>query len=568
MANRNDGKIGRYMDQVMSGNHPRVSTPQMSREFELILCCAHTTLDPAVATSILAMLHEGVNWAEVTANAIHHELSPLVLEHLVAVGGDLVPQVWRDALRENAEGLESGQSAIFAETVRITELLKSEQIQCFPFQFPVLGWLCPRGLTIRGFANLEIVIAPRDASRAAEILTCAGYRSAVDPMSTRASESKRGPGPYRLESERGWPNVELHTARTLNLPPVFHEPSESTQDFVSLQLGRRKILASSTEDALLMLCLSGAKYSWDRLSFVWAVSELLRLYPMNWDTLRRNAERLKCVRLLLMGVQLASDLLGAPLPDVALARIQKDLRVPWLAERAKEQVLRTNTRGIVGKAAFRVLSRDNLSEGLRQTMWIAMSPIYGQGDASSQALKSVVFSALARPWRLLREQGMTFRRRERSYRGALFEPTPQPLVDHGLRLAEVGPDDVLYDLGCGDGIVVLTAAKKFGARAVGVDIDPRLIASARSSARKQGVQQQVEFVLQDANDVDISRATVVWLFVGPEGNLRLMERLKSQLRPGARVVSVAFRMAGWPPDKQEIHTLPDGDSRPLFLWRI
>jgi cyclopropane fatty-acyl-phospholipid synthase-like methyltransferase len=169
---------------------------------------------------------------------------------------------------------------------------------------------------------------------------------------------------------------------------------------------------------------------------------------------------------------------------------------------------------------------------------------------------------------LLREQGIGFRRQERSYRGALFEPTPQPLVDHGLRLADVGPNDVFYDLGCGDGNVVLTAAKKFGARAVGVDINPRLISAARSSARKLGVQHQVDFILQDATEVDLSRATVVWLFVGPEGNLRLMERLKSQLRPGARVVSVAFQIAGWPPDKQEFHTLPDGDSKPLFLWRI
>jgi len=552
----------------MSQNDRHVSAPELSREFELILCCAHTTLDQAHAARIRAALQMGVNWADVTANAIHHELSPLALEHLVAVGGDLVPQVWRDALRENAESLESGQSAIFAETVRITKLLRSEHIRCFPCQVPVLGWLNPLGRTIRGFANMEFVVEQHDASRATEILINASFRAEFDPKARNAGERNLASGPYRFKSENGWPNIELHTERTLRHLPVLRQSDDQTQEPIELQLGKRKFLARSAEEALLLLCVNGTKYSWDRLSLVWAVSELLRSNSMNWETVARISERLKCARILRLGVHLAHNVLGAPLPDVTLALIQKDSRVQWLAKRAIEQLLRTNMRGIAGKAAFRVRSRDNLSDGLRQTFWIAMSPVYGQSDASTPTPSSSLFAAMARPWRLLREQGIGFRHRERSYRGALFEPTPQPLVDHGLRLADVGPNDVFFDLGCGDGNVVLTAARKFGARAVGVDINPRLISEARSSARKQGVQHQVEFILQDANDVDISRATVVWLFVGLEGNLRLMQKLRSQLRPGARVVSVAFQIAGWTPDKQEFHTLTNGDSRPLFLWRI
>jgi precorrin-6B methylase 2 len=130
-----------------------------------------------------------------------------------------------------------------------------------------------------------------------------------------------------------------------------------------------------------------------------------------------------------------------------------------------------------------------------------------------------------------------------------YVPTPQEVVDAMLRIAEVKPGDVLYDLGCGDGRIVVTAAKQFGAQATGVDINPRRISEAEANARAAGVTDRVRFLQQDLFETDIRDATVVTLFLLPSVNLRLRPTLLRDLKPGARIVSHAFDMSEWRPDR-------------------
>jgi len=153
---------------------------------------------------------------------------------------------------------------------------------------------------------------------------------------------------------------------------------------------------------------------------------------------------------------------------------------------------------------------------------------------------------------------------------APFVPSPQSVVDTMLRLAEVKKDDVLYDLGSGDGRIVIAAAKKYGARAVGFEIDDQLIAQARENARKEGVSQLVEFRKQDAMTVDLAPATVVTLYLLPEANMTLRPRILSQLRPGARVVSHDYHMDDWPPQRVEEVREQDRihEVHTIYMWRI
>jgi len=151
---------------------------------------------------------------------------------------------------------------------------------------------------------------------------------------------------------------------------------------------------------------------------------------------------------------------------------------------------------------------------------------------------------------------------------APYVPTPQDVVDRMLTLAAVTGNDVVYDLGCGDGRIVITAAKKFGATGVGVDIDPQRIKESQANAKAAGVERLVRFELQDAMKVDVSPATVVTLYLLSASNLKLRPILTKQLRPGARIVSHAFSMGpDWPADKTEEFTTSDGLSRTLFLWK-
>jgi SAM-dependent methyltransferase len=150
---------------------------------------------------------------------------------------------------------------------------------------------------------------------------------------------------------------------------------------------------------------------------------------------------------------------------------------------------------------------------------------------------------------------------------APYVPTPQEVVDRMLELAQVTKNDVVYDLGCGDGRIPITAAKKYGARGVGVDIDPERIAESNANAKIAGVEKLVSFRLQDAMAVDLSPATVVTLYLLSSSNMRLRPLLTKQLRPGSRIVSHAFSMGDWQPEKVDSFEDDTGMTRTLYLWR-
>jgi SAM-dependent methyltransferase len=151
---------------------------------------------------------------------------------------------------------------------------------------------------------------------------------------------------------------------------------------------------------------------------------------------------------------------------------------------------------------------------------------------------------------------------------APFVATPDDVVERMLRLANVGPRDVVYDLGCGDGRIVITAAQKFGARGVGVDIDANLINQAEANAKAAGVSRRVSFLLQDAMTVDVSDASVVTLYLLSASNVKLRPILTKQLRRGSRIVSHSFAMGDWEPDVVDGFRDTAGTSRTLYLWNV
>ena len=144
-----------------------------------------------------------------------------------------------------------------------------------------------------------------------------------------------------------------------------------------------------------------------------------------------------------------------------------------------------------------------------------------------------------------------------------YVPTPEPVVEKMLELAQVGPKDVIYDLGSGDGRIVITAAKKYGARGLGVDIDPELVKEARQKAQAAGVSDRVEFREGNLFDMDLSGASVVTLYLLQDINMRLRPKLLRELKPGTRIVSHSFDMGDWEPLKEvEI------DGRKIYYWKV
>jgi SAM-dependent methyltransferase len=153
-----------------------------------------------------------------------------------------------------------------------------------------------------------------------------------------------------------------------------------------------------------------------------------------------------------------------------------------------------------------------------------------------------------------------------------YLPTTEEAVVAMLKLADVKSTDVVYDLGCGDGRIVVAAAKNFGARGVGIDIDPVRIAEAKANAKKAAVENLVRFEENDLFQADIHEASVVTLFLLSSVNLKLRPKLLGELKPGTRIVSNTFEMGDWQPDKEltlEQRSDDDGPfSRKLYLWIV
>jgi SAM-dependent methyltransferase len=154
-----------------------------------------------------------------------------------------------------------------------------------------------------------------------------------------------------------------------------------------------------------------------------------------------------------------------------------------------------------------------------------------------------------------------------------YVPTTEEAVKAMLKLADVRKSDIVYDLGCGDGRIVIAAAKEYGAHGVGIDINPERIQEAEGNAKKAGVEKLVRFEENDLFDADIHEATVVTLFLLNSVNLKLRPKLLKDLKPGTRIVSNTFNMGDWKPDKQ--FTLDDdadfdnnGVSHKFFLWIV
>ena len=145
-----------------------------------------------------------------------------------------------------------------------------------------------------------------------------------------------------------------------------------------------------------------------------------------------------------------------------------------------------------------------------------------------------------------------------------YVPTPPGVVNAMLKMARVTGKDVVYDLGCGDGRIPIAAAQTYGARGVGVDLDPKRIEDANENAKLAGVVDKVRFATEDLFETDIRDATVVMLYLSPSLNERLIPKLKKELKPGSRVVSHVFDMGPtWPPDERG-----ETDGKTYYLWVI
>ena len=539
---------------------------KMRPELELVLCAARAR-SPQNDARIHALLNENLNWSEVLASAHEHKLGPLLDERLRALDASWPHQDERQRLASLARDFAKSNMAYTGEMLRLCSIFESARIPAIPFKGPVLAWLAYSNFALRSCVDLDFVLPQREIPQAKSLLEAHGYTPQFNDIEAQAGQRGPAPGQYAFVSSGRRMFVELHTERTLRYFSCPLDLDEMNPRLIRFKIGGQTVPSFSVEDQLVMLSVHGAKHFWDRLGWIVDIAQLLSVREVNWPLLFEIAEKMQSTRLLLLGLYLANRVVGAPLPQSVLEQARNDARIRWLAGRVIEQYVGNldSSRGVWPRALFRFRSSDRFWPGLRQLFRLTMSPT--ETDRQTVQLPGFLapFYSIVRPFRLLGEYGLGLKRRWKPDL-AIYQPTPKDIVDSMLSLAGISAGDILYDLGCGDGRIVMAAAEKYGIRAVGVDINPRRIAEARANARRHGVEGRVNFILGDAQKLDLKEATVVMMYLSAGGNLRLVDHLRSQLRPGARIVSRDFKIYGWEPERSENLITARGAPTSLYLW--
>lgn len=519
---------------------------------------------------IVEIAQGDLNWSEVVAATLQHNLAPVVYDRLRAIERVPLPPEHQGMLRGAVRDAGRWSLILVQEMVRLCERFESGNIPAIPYKGPILSWLAYQDFTRRACTDLDFVVPQLYIPRAAAMLQQAGYTAAFDPRELHAGQQPHAPGEYAFLRGEHFFRVELHTERTLRYLPVALDFERIKQRLFPMQFAGQTVRTLSIEVTLVMLCVHGAKHFWDRLGWILDVSGVIASQPVDWPATLRVAADLKSTRVLLLGLFLAHDLFDAPLPEEICERARRDRHVRWLAAKVCDPLTgrAKPSAGVVRRAVFRWRSRDEMASGLWHTVRLALSPT--ESDRCTLGLPAGLssFYFLVRLWRLLRQYGLGWSARQAEPDLGIFDATPPEVAEKMLGLAGAGPGDVVYDLGCGDGAIAVAAAEKFGVRAVGIDIHPQRIAEARTKAKQHGVEERARFLVQDAKAADVTEATVVTLYTSQTGNLKLVNRLREQLRPGARIVSRNFQIFGWPADQCVKHVMPNGAPTYLYLWKV
>jgi SAM-dependent methyltransferase len=544
-----------------------------SAEWVLLLACARTRLDSRHRGSLLATLEKRIDWTRFLTLVSRHRLEALACSHLSEHGQGKVPAEAECSLRELAQSRGHDCLRYVGHLIGLMDAFSDAGICAIPYKGPTLGSMAYGNFALRSFVDLDFILPQKHLLRAARLLIDQGLAAYPDPTAPENARflARFHPGQYAFISEPQNVQVELHTEHTLRYLPVPMDWDEVTRRVIRVSFGGREVRTFSIEDTLILLCVHGAKHFWERLSWICDIAELVQSprgvdWAMGEELARRSGTR----RMWLLGLALANRVLDAPLPREVLGWIEEDAAVGQLCRQIEARLVgkRQTVRSVPDRLLFRLRSHASLGVGARQCLRTAFHPTEHDWQFCKLPDWATPLYLAVRPWRLFREHGLGIRPRPLPEL-ASFQPTPHEVVETMLRIAGVCPGDVLYDLGCGDGRIVIAAAKRFGVRAVGVDIDARRIAEARAAARRSGIEHLVEFRHEDARSVDLTAATVVTLYLSESGVLALSAKLREQLPAGARVVSRDASVPGWPSSESHNIKAPDSDwTASFYLWRI
>ena len=301
-------------------------------EHELLLHCTRTYVDPVRAEQTRSLLNQEIDWVYLLKLADRHSIMPLLYWRLIEICPDAVPLEILSQLRERFKKNTWHNLFLTGELIRILALIKSRRVTAVPFKGPALAALLYGNLALRDFGDLDIVIHEKDIPQVRKILIDNGYRPQFRLTQVQESALPKYRCEHAFTSGDGKIVIDLHWRFDPPYLSFSAEPQLSENDLETVVLGGKEVLTFPSEDLLLILCLHGAKHSWERIGWICDVASLIEVKKtMDWERVLRLATTQGCERMLFLGIWLAKDLMGADLPKEILQRASMDSKVVSLA---------------------------------------------------------------------------------------------------------------------------------------------------------------------------------------------------------------------------------------------
>lgn len=380
-------------------------------EAELLLCCARTCMDSERAERIRTLLRADIDWAYLLQTALRHGVMPLLYWSLNNTCPEAVPRAILDQLRDDFHNNARRNLFLTGELLKLLKLFEAHEISAIPFKGPVLAFSVYGNLALRQFSDLDVLVHKQDIPKAQELLVSLGYRPLVQPTGAQKLALKRdGHLAFVFVGDNGRSFVELHWEIIRRYFSFPLDPERLWERLEPICLGGKEVLTLSPEDLLLILCVHGARHLWERLEWICDVAKLIGVHKgMHWGRVMKQASTLGSERMLFLGFFLASDLLGAALPEGVWQRVRSDRVVKSLAAQVRERLfLETNSpSGIFESDLFYLRARERPGDRLQYCLRRAMTPTIEDWEFLPLPAFLSFLYYLLRPIRLVGKYGLS-----------------------------------------------------------------------------------------------------------------------------------------------------------------
>lgn len=387
-------------------------------EVEVLLICASTQINSKKVQQLRILLQEDINWTDLIEMASRHKVMPLLYWNLNATCPEAVPKAILTKLRADFQTNTRRSLFLSGELVRLLNLFEAQGIPALPFKGPVLAASTYNNLSLRQFCDLDILVDERDLERAKHLFLSQGYRMKIEGIEVTQSQEEafvRSPNIYQLVREAAYPffhhqkevMAELHW---VIIPKYFSFPIDSKalwDDLDPVLIAGKTVPNLSPENALLMLVGHGTKDCWTQLARICDVAELIRSHPqLDWVKLMEQASTKGGQRMLFLGLMLAHNLLGTPLPEVVWQKMQAEPMVELLAKQVDLRLFnKANGSYQDGKITrFHLTARERLVDKMRYFLGLATTPTTSDWLLLPLAEFPAFLYYLLRPIRLIKEQ--------------------------------------------------------------------------------------------------------------------------------------------------------------------